>query len=64
MQHVAIIVGKTDKAFIVAEALGKQEGVVFRYYPYDKPNGYEIIKGESLLNKYNKVSKNDYPTGF
>ena len=64
MQHVAIIVGKTDKEFIVAEAIGLNEGVALSSYPYDYPNGYEIIKGEKLIEKYTKVANSEYPSGF
>ena len=64
MQHVAIIVAKTDKEFIVAEAVGLSEGVALSSYPYNKPNGYEIIKGENLINRYTKVSNSEYPSGF
>lgn len=63
-EHVAIIIGKTDTAFIVAEAHTQTTGVSIGLYPYDKPNGYTIIKGERLTNTYGKVSNSEYPSGF
>ena len=63
-EHVAIIIGKTDTAFIVAEAYGLTSGVVLNTYPYNKPDGYTIIKGEKLTQKYTMVSESTYPSGF
>lgn len=64
MEHVAIIVGKTDSAFLVAEAYGESVGLIINTYPYDKANDYTIIKGERLTEKYEKVANSDYPSGF
>ena len=64
MEHVAIIVGKTNDSFIVAEAYGKSSGVIINTYPYSKDNDYTIIKGERLFEKYNKMSLSEYPSGF
>lgn len=61
--HVAIIVGKTNDYFIVAEAAGKSLGIIISEYPYNK-EGYKIIKGERLANTYEKISASEYPTGF
>ena len=67
IEHVAIIVGKTKDAFIVAEAYGLQNGVIIRDYPYDNEmmrKDYTIIKGSRLEKEYSKVSNSDYPLGF
>ncbi len=61
--HVAIIVGKTDDYFIVAEAAGKAVGLIISRYPYNT-SGYIIIKGENLINTYEKTPNSEYPTGF
>jgi len=64
IEHVAIIVGKTDTAFLVAEAYGSSVGIIINKYPYDQANDYEIIKGEKLTEKYIKVLESEYPSGF
>lgn len=63
-EHVALIVGKTDTYFIVAEAYGKDAGVIINKYYYSEPNDYTIIKGETLTSTYSMVSKSEYPSGF
>ena len=64
IEHVAIIVGKTEDSFIVAEAYGSSSGIVMNLYPYNNPRGYTIIKGEKLTQKYNKIGDSEYPSGF
>ena len=67
IEHVAIIVGKTDTSFIVAEAYGLGQGVIIRDYPYDDAmakRDYTIIKGDRLEKEYTKVSNSTYPSGF
>lgn len=63
-EHVALIVGKTDSYFLVAEAYGKSVGVIINKYYYDQPNDYTIIKGETLTKTYSMVSRAEYPSGF
>lgn len=63
-EHVALIVGKTDTYFIVAEAYGKTNGIIINKYYYTEPNDYTIIKGETLTKTYSMVSNSDYPSGF
>ena len=62
--HVAIIIGKTNDSFIVAEAYGDANGNVINFYPYDVKRNYVIIKGERLFEKYNVISSSEYPSGF
>lgn len=62
--HVKLIVGKTDKAFITAEAKGKSDGIVLSLHEYSKPDGYRIQKGEELMNVYNKYTNSQIPTGY
>ena len=62
--HVALIVGKTSTGFIVAEASGEAVGVIINLYPYTNTNGYTIIKGERLFEKYEKKSNSECPSGF
>ncbi|MBQ2873537.1 MAG: DUF5011 domain-containing protein [Bacilli bacterium] len=62
--HIKLIVGKTDKAFITAEAKGKNEGMVISLHYYNKPNGYKIQKGELMMKAYSKIDASNYPSGF
>ena len=62
--HVKLIVGKTSNAYICAEAQGKNQGMCVSLHPYSKKSGYYIVKGESIGEKYGKVSSNSYPLGF
>ena len=59
--HAKLIVGKTEKGFIVAEAAN---GMMVTTQSYNRPDGYVIEKGELLMETYNKMDKSDYPTGF
>lgn len=62
--HVTIIVGKTNEGYIKAEAAGKGPGMVLTLHPYTKTSGYFITKGSAISNKYPKMDKSSYPTGF
>lgn len=62
--HVKIIVGKTSTAFITAEAKGKKYGMVISYHYYNKPNGFKIQKGETIMKTYSKINISEYPPGF
>lgn len=62
--HVKIIIGKTDRAFITAEAKGKSAGMVITEHSYTKPNGFKIQKGEVIMEKYSKIDASSYPIGF
>lgn len=62
--HTTIIVGKTDKGYIKAEAAGKGPGMVLTLHPYTKTSGYYITKGSMINNKYPKMNKSSYPSGF
>ena len=59
--HVKIIVGKTEKGFIVAEAAN---GMMITVQSYSKPDGYVIEKGELLMETYGKMDRESYPSGF
>lgn len=60
--HVALIVGKADDGFIIAEAYGEKVGIIINKHPYTKTSGFTIIKGERLVSTYGHL--NNYPTGF
>ena len=62
--HVKIIVGKTDKGFIVAEEAGRDNGLVVNVHAYTSTGGYIIIKGEDLISKYTHMDNSSYPSGF
>lgn len=62
--HVKIIVGKTDTAFIAAEANSSYEGMIVSLHKYNAPAGYKIQKGELLLNKYGVIDKSRIPSGY
>ena len=62
--HTTIIVGKADKGYIKAEAAGKGPGMVLTLHPYTKTSGYYITKGSMISNKYPKMNKSSYPSGF
>ena len=62
--HVKIIVGKTDKGFIVAEEAGRNNGLVVNVHAYTSTGGYIIIKGEDLISKYTHMDNSSYPSGF
>ena len=61
--HIKLIVGKTDTAFITAEAKGKSSGMVISIHEYSRPDGYKVQKGEELMNTYNKYNVSEIPTG-
>ena len=60
--HVKLIVGKTDKGFIVAEEAGRDYGLIVSVHAYSNTSGYIIIKGEELIKQYTHMSS--YPSGF
>ena len=62
--HVTIIVGKTEQGYIKAEAAGKGPGMVLTLHPYTKTSGYFITKGTLISNKYPKMDKSSFPSGF
>ena len=62
--HVAIIIGKTNDSFIVAEAAGEKSGLIISKYLYTNNANYTIVKGERLIDNYDKISRFDYPSGF
>lgn len=62
--HVKIIVGKTDKGFIVAEEAGRDNGLIVSVHAYTSTGGYIIIKGEDLISKYTHMDNSSYPSGF
>ncbi|MBQ9854381.1 MAG: DUF5011 domain-containing protein [Bacilli bacterium] len=62
--HVKIIVGKTDTAFIAAEANSSYEGMIVSLHKYNSPAGYKIQKGELLLNKYGIINNSKIPSGY
>ena len=62
--HVTIIVGKTNEGYIKAEAAGKGPGMVLTLHPYTKTSGYFITKGSYIGNKYHKMDRGSFPTGF
>lgn len=62
--HVKIIVGKTDKAYITAESKGKKYGMVISEHPYSTPKGFKIQKGEIIMDTYSKVDSSSYPSGY
>lgn len=62
--HVKIIVGKTDKGFIVAEEAGRDNGLIVSVHAYTWTGDYIIIKGEDLISKYTHMDNSSYPSGF
>lgn len=62
--HVKLIVGKTNNAFITVEAKGKKYGMVISEHSYSKPNGFKIQKGEIIMEKYSKIESSSYPSGY
>ena len=60
--HVKIIIGKTDKGFIVAHANGSSVGVWINVHPYTDTKDFTIIKGSKIASYYEK--NNTYPSGF
>lgn len=62
--HVKIIVGKTDKGFIVAEEAGRDNGLIVSVHAYTWTGDYIIIKGEELIKQYTHMDDNGYPSGF
>lgn len=62
--HVKIIVGKTDNAFIAAEANSSYEGMIVSLHKYNSPSGYKIQKGELLMNKYGFIDESRFPSGY
>lgn len=61
--HIKLIIGKTENAFITAEARGKADGMVVSLHNYSSPSGFRIQKGEELTSKYVKYDKSQIPTG-
>lgn len=60
--HVKVIVGKTDKGFLAAEAGGK--GMVISLHKYSNNKDYYIEKSSLLTKTYGKVAETSYPSGF
>lgn len=61
--HIKLIIGKTNTAFLTAEARGTAAGMVVSTHPYTQTKGYRIQKGEELMKTYNKYSRLEIPTG-
>ena len=62
--HIKLIVGKTSKGFITAEAKSKANGMVVDVHNYNNPAGYQIVKGDKINELYPKMARAEYPTGF
>ena len=60
-RHVKLIIGKTNNAFIIAEA---SQGLTIGTHSYSSSGGYRILKGETFNSLFDFVSESSYPTGF
>ena len=63
-RHVKLIIGKTDDAFITAEASGTTNGMVIKTHKFSKPDSYKIEKGDNFNYYYDAIDKDSYPSGF
>lgn len=63
--HTAIIVGKNDDGFLIAEAYSTSKGHLISLYKYNLADHY-VIKGEWLEENYaySRYSRSDYPSGY
>lgn len=58
--HVRIIIGKTDKEFIIAEEYGTGVGNIINRHAYTSTNSYTIIKADLIIETIGKDDKSVY----